>query len=82
MRNFKKIDFFLTFSLFGSTVTPAGQLPVMEIDGIQIIQSLSIARFLANKFNLAGATVIEKAQADMVVECTKDFYDCKLANQL
>ena len=54
----------------------------MEIDGVQIIQSLSIARFLANKFNLAGATVIEKAQADMVVECTKDFYDCKLANQL
>ena len=56
---------------------PAGQLPVLEVDGIHVSQSLSIARFLANKFNLAGTTPLEKFQADMIVECCKDFYDCK-----
>ena len=56
---------------------PAGQLPVLEVDGIQVSQSLSIARFLANKFDLAGTTQLEKCQADMIVECCKDFYDCK-----
>ena len=58
--------------------TPMGQLPVLEVDGKQISQSLAIGRFLANKFNLAGTTPVEKFQADMIVECCKDFYDCKL----
>jgi glutathione S-transferase len=44
--------------------TPFGQAPVLEItDGsstIQISQSAAIARFLANKFGLAGKTDIEK----------------------
>jgi len=55
--------------------TPMGQLPVLEVDGKQISQSLAIGRFLANKFNLAGTTPVEKFQADMIVECCKDFYD-------
>lgn len=54
--------------------TPAGQLPVLEVDGIQICQSMAIARFLANKFGLAGTTPLEKAQADMVVDCVQDFF--------
>ena len=58
--------------------TPMGQLPVLEVDGMQMFQSLSIGRFLANKFNLAGTTPVEKCQADMIVECCKDFYDCEL----
>ena len=56
---------------------PAGQLPVLEVDGIQVSQSLPIARYLANKFDLAGMTPIEKLRTDMIVECCKDFYDCK-----
>ena len=51
---------------------PFGQLPVLEIDGIKIGQSITIARYLANKFNLAGKTDIEKAQADMVLDCIQD----------
>ena len=56
---------------------PAGQMPVLEVDGVQIGQSVAIARFLANKYNLAGNTPLEKAQADMMVDCTQDFLNGK-----
>ena len=51
---------------------PGGQLPVLEIDGEKIAQSITIARFLANKFNLTGKTEIEKAKADMILDCIQD----------
>lgn len=54
---------------------PGGVLPVLEVDGIQLSQSMTIARFLANKFNLAGSSPLEKAQADMVVDCVTDFFN-------
>ena len=51
---------------------PGGQLPVLEIDGIKIGQSITIARFLANKFNLSGKNEIENAQADMILDYIQD----------
>lgn len=51
---------------------PLGQLPVLEVDGVQIPQSVAIARFLAKKFNLAGKTDVEQAQADVVVDTVGD----------
>ena len=51
---------------------PGGQLPVLEIDGIKIGQSIAIARLLAEKFNLRGKNDIEKAQADMILDCIQD----------
>ena len=61
---------------------PGGQMPVLEVDGVKLGQSMTIARFLANKFNLAGSTPLEKAQADMVVDCVTDFFNgmCKFSN--
>ena len=56
---------------------PGGQLPVLEVNKCKIAQSLSIARFLANKFDFAGTSPLEKAEADMIVEFSKDFYDSK-----
>ena len=56
---------------------PGKQLPVLECKDGKIAQSLSIARFLANKYDLAGMSPLEKAQADMIVEFSKDFYDSK-----
>jgi glutathione S-transferase len=56
---------------------PGGQLPVLEVYEWKISQSLSIARFLANKFDLAGISPLENAEADMIVEFSKDFYDSK-----
>ena len=48
---------------------------MLEVDGIQLSQSMTIARFLANKFNMAGSSPLEKAQADMVVDCVTDFFN-------
>ena len=54
-------------------------MPVLEVDGVQLCQSMSIARFLANKFNLAGNTPLEKGQADMIVDFTTDFLNGQLS---
>jgi glutathione S-transferase len=52
--------------------TPFGQVPVLEVDGVKLGQSNTIARFLARKFNLAGKTEIEQARVDMIVDCFED----------
>ena len=45
-----------------------GQMPVLEFNGVKIPQSLSIARFLARQFQLAGRDNLEQAQVDAVVD--------------
>ena len=59
------------------TAMPGGQMPALEVDGVKLGQSMTIARFLANKFNLAGSTPLEKAQADYIVDCATDFFNGK-----
>lgn len=51
---------------------PLGQLPVLEIDGFKLPQSLTIARFLANRFKLAGKDNFEQAQADAIIDTMAD----------
>ncbi len=51
---------------------PLGQLPVLEFNGEVLSQSMTIARFLAKEYGLAGKTNIEQAQADMVVDTASD----------
>jgi len=53
--------------------TPFGQLPVLEIDGQKrIAQANAIARYLAHEYGLAGATNLENAQLDMLVDGLQD----------
>merc|ERR1711915_292409 len=52
--------------------TPWGQLPILEIDGEVIGQSMACARFLARKYNLAGQTSMEMAQVDEIVDVIQD----------
>ena len=52
---------------------PWGQLPALEYDGKMLVQSISIARFVAREFGLAGKNNLEAAQADMLVDCMSDF---------
>uniref|UniRef100_A0A8C4RM94 glutathione transferase n=1 Tax=Erpetoichthys calabaricus TaxID=27687 RepID=A0A8C4RM94_ERPCA len=52
---------------------PFEKLPIMEVDGIIIPQSLAIARYLAKETGLAGATNLEEAQTDALVDCMNDF---------
>ena len=56
---------------------PMGQLPVLEFDGQVLCQSLTIARFLAKEFGLAGKTNLEQAQADMVIDTGNDLDNSK-----
>nr|QVK45618.1 glutathione S transferase [Brachionus paranguensis] len=51
---------------------PIGQLPYIEIDGQKLPQSLSIARFLAREYNLAGKNNLEAAKADAIVDTCID----------
>ena len=51
---------------------PFGQLPVLEVDGVTISQSMAIARYLANEFGLAGNSNLTKAQIDEVVDVVND----------
>ncbi|CAF0831687.1 unnamed protein product [Adineta ricciae] len=48
------------------------QMPVLEVDGVQLPQSAAIGRFLAKKFHLAGKDDFEQAEADAVVDTIYD----------
>ncbi len=50
---------------------------MLEFNGESIAQSMTIARFLAKEFNLAGKNNWEQAKADMVAECVQDLVNSK-----
>jgi len=52
--------------------TPFGQMPVLEVDGVVLCQSKAIARYLAGQFGFAGESALDKARADMIVDCVED----------
>lgn len=49
-----------------------GQAPILEIDDVKLPQSITIARYLAREFNLAGKNNLEQAKADAVVDTNVD----------
>ncbi|CAF4965942.1 unnamed protein product, partial [Rotaria sp. Silwood1] len=51
---------------------PLGQIPVLEYNGTKLPQSLSIARFLAKQFQLAGRDNFEQAKVDAVADTIAD----------
>ena len=57
---------------------PLGQIPILEFDGTTISQSLTIARFLAKEFGLAGKNNLEQAQAEMIIDAGNDLANSKL----
>ncbi|GAB1604680.1 S-crystallin SL11-like [Argonauta hians] len=55
--------------------TPNNQLPILDIDGKFIIpQSLSIARYIAREYGLAGKDTLSQAYADSIVETFDDLH--------
>jgi glutathione S-transferase len=62
--------------------TPLGQVPVLEVDGTKLPQSLSIARFLAKQFQLAGKDNLEQAKVDAVVDTIQDLLMKTLPHRL
>jgi len=49
-------------------------MPILCYNGVEICQSVAIWRFLANEFGLAGRTNLERARADMIVDCVSDLF--------
>ena len=58
--------------------TPFGGLPLLQYNGLELAQSITIARFLARELNLSGKTRMEEAQVDMVVDCVVDLFGALL----
>jgi len=57
---------------------PNEQLPTLTFNGTVLVQSVAIARFLANEYNLAGRTNLEKAQADEIVDTILDVMNASI----
>lgn len=63
-------------SLFSSAM-PTGTVPVLEIDGKKLDQSIAICRLLAKKVGLSGSTDLENYEIDKVVYTVADLKDSK-----
>ncbi|CAF1302740.1 unnamed protein product [Adineta steineri] len=51
---------------------PLNQMPVLEIDGMKLPQSMTVARFLARQFHLAGKNNLEQAKIEAVADTATD----------
>lgn len=51
------------------------QVPVLEVDGAQLHQSIAISHFLARELNLAGKTTLQEAHCLAIAEQIKDLLD-------
>ena len=47
---------------------PFGQLPLLQIDGIEIVQTQAILRYLARRANLTGETQADEMKCEVLVE--------------
>ena len=45
---------------------------MLEYNGMKLSQSVTVCRFLANEFGIAGKTNCEKGMADMIVDTIVD----------
>lgn len=52
---------------------PMGVLPVLELEGKRLDQSISICRYLGKKVGLSGSTDFEDFEIDSVVDTINDF---------
>jgi glutathione S-transferase len=56
---------------------PTKQMPVLEIDGKKLPQTVAICRLLGKKFGLAGANDMENFEIDAVVDTFMDLRQSK-----
>uniref|UniRef100_A0A6M2DQM2 glutathione transferase n=1 Tax=Xenopsylla cheopis TaxID=163159 RepID=A0A6M2DQM2_XENCH len=53
--------------------TPFGVMPVLEIDGKELHQSLALGRYLGKQFGLGGKNALEDLEIDAIVDTLNDF---------
>jgi len=51
---------------------PLGQCPWIDVDGVKIAQSSSIARYIAKQYGMAGKDDVEQAKVDMLAAYVED----------
>nr|XP_006822382.1 PREDICTED: glutathione S-transferase A4-like [Saccoglossus kowalevskii] len=49
------------------------QVPLLEIDGMKLVQTNAIIRYIARKYDMYGKTLEEKTRIDMLNEGARDF---------
>ena len=52
---------------------PMGQMPVLEVDGRRVHQSLAMCRYVAKQINVAGNDAFEDLQIDAIVDTINEF---------
>ena len=52
-------------------------MPMLEVEGQQICQSIAIARYLAKEVGLAGVNNLECAKIDFIADCIVDVMGSK-----
>lgn len=50
-----------------------GQMPVLEVDGRRVHQSLAMCRYIAKQIGLAGKDAFEDLQIDAIVDTINEF---------
>jgi glutathione S-transferase len=60
------------FLEMASCQLPFGQIPLLQIDGIEIVQSQASVRYLARRGNLMGKNSQEMVKCDMIAEAVRD----------
>uniref|UniRef100_A0A669QVG7 glutathione transferase n=1 Tax=Phasianus colchicus TaxID=9054 RepID=A0A669QVG7_PHACC len=56
------------------------QVPMVEIDGMKLVQTRAILNYIAGKYNLYGKDLKERALIDMYVEGLADLYELIMMN--
>lgn len=73
---------FLKFCISTSFLLPAampmGAMPVLDIDGKRVHQSVAMTRFLAKEVGLVGENSWQDMEIDIIVDIIKDFLSSKL----
>lgn len=52
---------------------PMGQMPVLEVDGRRVHQSLAMCRYVAKQIGVAGHDAFEDLQIDALVDTINEF---------
>lgn len=58
---------------------PFGQLPLLQIDGMEIVQSQAAVRYLARRAHIAGNSAQDALKCDMIAEAVRDVLSLVLA---
>jgi len=68
-----RIDYAEEWHSYPKETLPMGQLPILEIDGKKLYQSVAVCRYLGKKFGLSGSTAMEDYEIDNAVDNFSDF---------